>query len=83
MYACLCVVSSHGLVGRHVVLTLDSPWFETNHAQHHHDLFLPPYQVSTQCLSSSKRLTRGGRRPRCVHFCAMHSQCLPKTVSPT
>jgi len=42
--------------------------------------FLPPYQVSTQCLSSSKWLTRGGRRRRCVHFCAMHSQCLPKTV---
>ena len=42
--------------------------------------FWPPYQVSTQCLSSSKWLTRGGKRPRCVHFCAVHSQCLPKTV---
>jgi len=42
--------------------------------------FLTPYQVSTQCLSTSEWLTRGGRRSRCVHFCAMHSQCLPKTV---
>ena len=43
--------------------------------------FWPPYQVSTQCLSRSRWLTRGGRRRRCVHFCAMHSQCLPKTVN--
>jgi hypothetical protein len=36
--------------------------------------------VSTQWLSSSKWLARGGRRSRCVHFCAMHSRCLPKIV---
>ena len=51
-----------------------------NHAHLLSDFFWPPYQVSTQCLSSSKWLTRGGRRPRCVHFCAMLSQCLPKAV---
>ena len=43
-------------------------------------IFLPPCRVSTQWLGSSKWLARGGRRSRCVHFCAMHSQCLPKTV---
>ena len=43
--------------------------------------FLPPCRVSTQWLGSSKWLARGGRRSRCVHFCAMHSQCLPKTVA--
>jgi len=42
--------------------------------------FLPPCRVSTQWLGSSKWLARGGRRSRCVHFCVMHSQCLPKTV---
>jgi len=46
-------------------------------------LFLPPCRVSTQWLSDSKWLARGGRRSRCVHFCAMHSQCLPKTVTVT
>jgi len=45
-------------------------------------LFLPPYWVSTQWLSSSKWLPRGGGCSRCVNFCAMHSQCLPKTVMP-
>ena len=42
--------------------------------------FCPPCWVSTQWLSSSNWLARGERRSRCVHFCAMHSQCLPKTV---
>ena len=42
--------------------------------------FWPSCWVSTQWLSSSKCLARGGRRFRCVHFCALHSQCLPKTV---
>ena len=42
----------------------------------YNQFFLPPCRVST----SSKWLARGGRRSRCVHFCAMHSQCLPKTV---
>ena len=51
-----------------------------NHAYLLSDFFWPPYQVSTQSLSSSTWLTRGGRCRRCVHFCAMHSQCLPKTV---
>jgi len=37
--------------------------------------FGPPCWVSTQWLSSSKWLARGGRRSRCVYFCAMHSQC--------
>jgi len=45
--------------------------------------FWPSCWVSTQWLSSSKWLPRGGRRFRCVHFCALHSQCLPKTVGPT
>jgi len=44
-------------------------------------LFLPPCRVSTQWLSSSKWLARGGRPSRYVNFCAMHSQCLPKTVN--
>ena len=43
-------------------------------------IFLPPCRVSTQWLGSSKWLARGGRRSRCAHLCAMHSQCLPKTV---
>ena len=43
-------------------------------------ILLPPCRVSTQWLGSSKWLARGGRRSRCVHFCEMHSQCLPKTV---
>ena len=42
--------------------------------------FCPICWVSTQWLSSSNWLARGERRSRCVHFCAMHSQCLPKTV---
>jgi len=37
--------------------------------------------VSTQWLSSSWWLARGGRRSRCVHFCAIHSQRLPKIVT--
>ena len=45
--------------------------------------FFPPCRVSTLWLSSSKWIARGGRRFRCVHFCAMHSQCLPKTVIAT
>jgi len=40
----------------------------------------PSCWVSTQWLSSSKWLPRGGRRFRCVHFCALHSQYLPETV---
>jgi len=42
--------------------------------------FWPSCWVSTHRLSSSKWLARGGWRFRCVHFCALHSQCLPKTV---
>ena len=42
--------------------------------------FWPSCWVSTQWLSSSKWLARGGRHFRCVHFCALNSQCLPKTV---
>ena len=45
--------------------------------------FLPPCRMSTQWLGSSKWLARGGRRSRCVQFCPMHSQCLPKTVQRT
>jgi len=42
---------------------------------------VPPCRVSTHWLSSSKWIAaRGGRCSRCVHFCAMHLQCLPKTV---
>jgi len=40
----------------------------------------PSCWVSTLWLSSSKWLARGGRRFRCVDFCALHWQCLPKTV---
>jgi len=42
--------------------------------------FWPSCWASTQWLSSIKWLARGGRRFRCVHFCALHSQCLPKAV---
>jgi len=42
--------------------------------------FGPSCWVSTLWLSSSKWLARGGRRFRCVDFCALHWQCLPKTV---
>jgi len=42
--------------------------------------FWPSCWVSTQWLSSSKWLARGGKRFRFVHFRALHSQCLPKTV---
>ena len=46
-----------------------------------HMFFWPSCLVSTQWLSSSKRQPRGGRRFRSfVHFCALHSQCWPKTV---
>ena len=57
------------------------PLFDSWSLTHVHDFFLrPPCWMSTQWLSSSKWLARGGRRSRCVHFCAVHSQCLPKTV---
>ena len=56
-------------------------WFDSRDLTTVTDFFFgPPCWMSTQWLSSSNWLARGGRRSRCVHFCAIHSQCLPKTV---
>jgi len=54
------------------------PVFESRSLRFTLDIFFfwPPCWVSTQWLSSSKWPARGGRRSRCVHFCAYtHSAC--------
>ena len=69
-------------VGRHMTCILTQPLLDCRSLTHVFNFFFgPPCLVSTQWLSSSKWLARGVRRSRCVHFYAMHSQCLPKTVT--
>ena len=82
-YDPLCTTVLIAQVAKTLTLDLTSPCSNPGYWIHIYDILLPACCVSTQWLSSSKWLTRGGRRSRCVHFCAMYSQCLPKTVTST